>query len=470
MPINLLLFLLPLGLLSLHPHHGALADPFAEGLMDPAEQPKFVEDVPEAMADGFKVSLTEDMVIMHTYPIEQETGLRDPDTGERLSTPVFGYGWSRDEASWPGPTLEVRRGIYSSVLWGNSLYVDDYPFTSLEGKSVVDTSLHWAYSLPGYEQYSIENDGIPTVVHVHGSRSEDGFDGNPEHFFSPGFRILGPKWQHKVYRYPNMQPATALWYHDHTLGITRLNNYAGLQGFYIIRDSRDTGRRDNPLGLPAGEYEKAYAIQDKFFKENGELFYPAYEGEPYYDDYITGEGANWDASKPTALAEFFGDFMVVNGKIWPRQRVRPRRYRLRLLNGCDSRFLSIQFRVAEWDGPTGQAIPYTLVGTDQGLLSRPIRDVRESLIETGARHDIVIDFSGLEGRRIIMTNNGGDSPFTGELPGEQIFEYTNVIMSFDVVINNSGDDSRRPSWNIRPDDLFAVDRIRRVGLFGKSNA
>ena len=71
------------------------------------------------------------------------------------------------------------------------------------------------------------------------------------------------------------------------------------------------------MSLPAGEYEKAYAIQDRFLKENGELFYPSYKGEPYYDDFITGENAEWDSDVdgPTILAEFFGDFMVVNGKV-----------------------------------------------------------------------------------------------------------------------------------------------------------
>jgi spore coat protein A, manganese oxidase len=273
----------------------------------------------------------------------------------------------------------------------------------------VDTSLHWAYSLHGYEGYTIENDGIPIVTHVHGSKEGPDSDGGPEHFFTAKYKIQGPEWQLKTYEYPTTQPAATLWYHDHTLGITRLNNYAGLQGFYIIRDDLDTGKEDNPLELPAGEFEKAYAIQDKFFKENGELFYPAYEGEPYYDDFIFGEGANWtDADGATVLTEFFGDFMVVNGKIWPQQKVQARRYRLRLLNGCDSRFLLLQFRtdpngcaslpVCEF----GPAINYTLIGTDQGLLDVPIHDLQESLIETGGRNEFVIDFSEHAGELLYL--------------------------------------------------------------------
>jgi spore coat protein A, manganese oxidase len=477
---QLLLLVVVAGLsLLLDPQHGGgtLAAAFAEGLMDPSTQPKFVEDVPEALAEEFKIYLTEDVVQeINTYRIWQETGLVDPSTGERLVTPLLGYGTSAQTASWPGPTLEVQQGTYSMVQWGNELLTpgnNDFPFTSLDGQSVVDTSLHWAFSLPGYESYSIEADGIPTVTHVHGSRSGPDMDGNPEHFFTTGYAIRGPEWKLAVYKYPNRQPATMLWYHDHTLGITRLNNYAGLQGFYFIRDDMDTGKEDNALGLPFGDFEKAYAIQDRFFKENGELFYPAYKGEPFYDDYITGEGADWDSDVdgPTALAEFFGDHMVVNGKIWPRQRVSPNRFRLRLLNGCDSRFLIVQFRAETQPGcACGPPIPYTLVGTDQGLLEEPIHGLTESLIETGARHDIVMDFSGYEGQRIVMVNNGGDTPFTGERPVEQLFNYTDLVMSFDVNLEMQDERSDSPSWYLPPDDLSDVARIRRVGLFeGKDN-
>ena len=118
--------------------------------------------------------------------------------------------------------------------------------------------------------------------------------------------------------------------------------HAGLAGFYIIRDEFDTGLPGNSLNLPANDYdnakirELALAIQDRMFKENGELFYPAFEGDPFYEDFITGEGVEWSEGQPTALAEFFGDHFVVNGKIWPKLTVDPALVRLRLLNGCDS--------------------------------------------------------------------------------------------------------------------------------------
>ena len=122
---------------------------------------------------------------------------------------------------------------------------------------------------------------------MHGAHSDAPFDGNPEYFFTPDFGVRGPQWTREVYEYGNDQQAAALWYHDHALGITRLNVHAGLAGFYIIRDDQDTGKPDNPLGLPAFPYEIPLVVQDRMFKDNGELFYPSFEGDPFYNDFIT---------------------------------------------------------------------------------------------------------------------------------------------------------------------------------------
>jgi spore coat protein A len=446
--------------------NGAVTAPMASGLMDPDGQPKFEELVVEALANNFTIVLPNGLLNLSVHEIYQETGLKDPLTGVRLSTPLFGYGESADSASWPGPTLEATKGVSSKIQWRNFLFsVNSHPFTSLDGKSVVDTSLHWAYSLPGYEAYSIEDNGVPIVTHLHGSHSGPDIDGNPEHFFTPDWIIKGPDWKFKNYLYPNDQPAATLWYHDHVLGITRLNVYSGLAGFYLIRDELDTGLTDNPLLLPAGDYEKAYAIQDRMFKTTGELFYPAYEGEPYYDDFIAD--TTWNSSYPTALAEFFGDFMLVNGKIWPKQVVEPRRYRLRLLNGCDSRFLVVKFMAVKLGSTNLRGkkveVTYTIVGTDQGILETPIPSV-SSLIEPGARLDIVIDFGSYQGKRIIMANDGGDEPFGGDIPGPKVFADTHLIMAFDVDDVEVTDDSEEPSWELIPEVLEPV-RSRRVGLF-----
>lgn len=195
--------------------------------------------------------------------------------------------------SWPGRTLEVDSAADPiEVTWENDLVgPGNRPLPHL---LPVDGSLHWAYSLHGYEFNSIEDDGVPVVPHVHGGRNDSRFDGNPEYFFSPGFRVRGPRWEARKFRYggPDWNDVAGMnWYHDHALGITRLNVYAGLAGFMPVRDAADTGTPDNPLGLPADPYELGFAVQDRMFRSSGELFYPAFPGDPFYDDFITGEGA-----------------------------------------------------------------------------------------------------------------------------------------------------------------------------------
>jgi FtsP/CotA-like multicopper oxidase with cupredoxin domain len=407
------------------------------GLSDPAVQPKFQVYAPNALDPGFRFSSANNKFKIIASESMQQTGLWDPGTEEFLWTPVWGYGENGRTPTWPGRTFEVQSGVPVEVKWENKL----------KGQHLlpVDTSLHWAYSLPGYEGYAIEKDGVPIVSHLHGGHTDFQYDGNPEFFFSPGYTIRGPQWVDKKYLYDNSQPAGTLWYHDHALGITRLNVYAGLAGFYIVRDNYDTGLIGNDLDLPAGPYELAYAIQDRMFLETGELFYPAFPGDPFYADFIGGEvpgGALPDPpflnGGPTALAEFFGDHMVVNGKIWPKVDVEPRNYRMRLLNGTDSRFMAIQFFEVppEAEGFTGAMtqLDFTVIGSDQGLASSPTT-LDTLLFEPGARYDIVLDFKQVtEGNRVIMKNIGGDEPFGGDIPGPTGFEFTDRVMAFDVVL------------------------------------
>jgi len=335
--------------------------------------------------------------------------------------------------------------------------------------------------LHGYEDVSIEEDGVPIVTHVHGAHVETDSDGNPEYFFGLSERSRGPRWKHETYHYDNSQRAAALWYHDHGLGITRLNVYTGLAGFYIVRDGMDTGTEDNPLGLPAGDYEQAYAVQDRMFKENGDLFFPAFHGDPGYDVFISNlkPPAIPPAGEPTALAEFFGDHFVVNGKLWPKKDVEPRQYRLRFLNGCDSRFMRLRFR----EVPAGKTdlseakdpLSFYVIGSDQGLLAYPV-SVTEIDFMPAERLDLIVDFSNVEeGSRVIVENILGDSPFSGDLPdldpaSEDVFENrrTDRVMAFDVVLPLSdNDDKFYPSKfdsgyciNENP-----VNKVRKLALF-----
>ena len=473
------------------------------GLLDPDLQPKFVETVPEAMSNAFTMTLyakrTErypflsnlrnmfrglfgrllvsndgkpsGVVQMGIYPIVSQTGIIDPATGAKLPTPGFGYGTSAATASWPGPTFEVNSFEPVTIRWNNELFgVKDFPFTSLNGsKTVLDETVHWAYSIKGYKDFTMANDGIPLVTHLHGIAAEQFVDGFPEHFYSPGFVIKGPDFGSQDYEYPNDQQAGNLWYHDHTLGITRLTVYAGLAGFYFIRDDRDTGNQFNTLGLPYGDFEKAYAIQDRMFKNNGELFFPAYPGEPFYDSFFPSLETPFDTTKAAALTEYFGDFMLVNGKIWPKQLVRPVTYRMHLLNGCDTRYLTIQFFAVE-PGATsfspGTAVPYTIVGSDQGLLNEPVGGVQKHVLPTGSRTDIVINFQKFPGKRIIMVNQGGDIAFraTDDQPA-WLFDHTDIIMAFDVDNTNITNSPITPDWSFTKFVYPPTNRVRRVGIF-----
>jgi FtsP/CotA-like multicopper oxidase with cupredoxin domain len=473
----------------------AFGEPAAAGLSDPALQPKFVEFAPNALDPGF---LFKDLNVngkpahkpnfsIRASQTVQETGLIDPKNGRRLKTTLWGYG--SDTVTWPGQTIQVMSvsagGADETVVrWENEL----------QGKQhllPVDTSLHWCYALHGYTQYSIKRNGVPIITHLHGGNSDFQFDGNPEFFYSPDGEVKGPQWDFveggftNTFRYNNDVPAGNLWYHDHALGITRLNVYAGLAGFYFVRDEFDTGLPNNPLGLPAFPYEMAYAIQDRMFTDKGALFYSAFPGDPFYDDFITGEGAIlppdlFPDGGPTALAEFFGDHMVVNGKIWPKENVEPRNYRMHLLNGTDSRFMVIRFRAAATPTSTdlvgaGAPIPFYVIGSDQGLASSATPQVDTLVSEPGSRYDIVFDFSSVPaGSRIIMENLGGDAPFGGDygdaLGPDDFFpdRQTDRIMAFDVVLPL--DEAVPDTFDATTIGPYAgnnnfVTRVRKVALF-----
>jgi spore coat protein A len=457
------------------------------GLIETNLQPLFVEEVPNALDPNFLYTFDEEKSI--TVEIckadDHVSGLIDPTTGEKLINSIYGYGQEGRVCTWPGMTFLAQANEMYRVLWHNKIPKEDYLLTNVDGVSVVDTSLHWAYALENYKEFTIATDGLPVVPHLHGGHNDFQFDGNPEFFFGPDWDIKGPQWTDMVYEYQD-DVAGLLWYHDHSLGITRLNVHAGMAGFYVVRDEYDTGTVDNPLGLPVFPYELIYAIQDRMFKADGSLFYPAFPGDPFYEDFIDDEGAELPPEKfpnggATALAEFFGDVMVVNGKVWPKTSVEPRQYRIRLLNGCDSRFLIFQFHKVALDAtsvePDSQPLPFTLIGADHGLGWQAMT-MQELLSEPGSRYDLILDFGSadLEGHRIILWNIGPDEPFSGDAddfgfakPGPG-FSRTNRIMAFDVVLplDETVPDTFDADSAIGQryyEDIPEPDRVRKLGLF-----
>lgn len=426
--------------------HTLQAASLAAGLSDPAMQPLFMNPAPNALDPGFKYVPNNGRLRIRMARTVQMTGLVGMDGYTPVPTSVWGYGAHNGPVSWPGRTIEIAaRQEPLEISWENELIVGAQADPHL---LPVDTSLHWAYSLSGYSPYSLAEEGVPVVTHVHGGRNDSPFDGNPEYFFSPRFRVLGPRWESRYYRYggPDWNEAAGTcWYHDHALGVTRLNVYAGLAGFFIVRDEADTGLQDNALGLPAAPYELGFAVQDRMFRHTGELFYPAYPGDPLYSEFIDEEGVElpeelFPDGGPTALAEFFGDHMVVNGVIWPQYDVEQRQYRVRLLNGCDSRFMRLRLKMVpagETDPGVGEAIAFHVIGSDQSLREQPV-EVDEVGFAPGERLDLVVDFKRVPmGYRVIIENLLGDAPFGGELPKKDDFfpnRRTDRILAFDVVL------------------------------------
>ena len=166
-------------------------------------------------------------------------------------TTVWGYN-----GMYPGPTFQTQRNHPIEVKWKNKL-----PFEHL---LPVDRTVHGAES---------DKPSVRTVAHLHEGRTSPGSDGYPDAWFTRNFENVGPKFVHEVYYYPNCQRPATLWYHDHAVGITRLNVYAGLAGFYLLRD-----KEEEELNLPKGKFEIPLVIQDRSFYPNGELFYPTQPG------------------------------------------------------------------------------------------------------------------------------------------------------------------------------------------------
>jgi len=485
-------------------------------LADPSTQDLFVQQAPNALSPDFIYSDKEieqkdrkdedseseyddignerefgEEYVICIHQATHETGLKDANN-HLLQTTIWGYGADKDDAitvTWPGKTFEVKSGKKVKIKWNNNL--KDSCGKPLQHILPVDESLHWCYSLTD-QQRSLAVDGVPLVPHLHGAHSFPEVDGNPEYFEGITENSRGPRFVSNEYEYDNSQPAGTLWYHDHALGLTRLNVYTGLAGFYIVRDEHDSGNYSNDLGLPANQYELAYCVQDRMFEDNGELYYPAYSYDNAWGDFIDTEVAQKlpDQDGPSALAEFFGDHILVNGKLWPKTDVEQRHYRMRLLNGCDSRFMKIQFRSVpqgETDLVNASApLTFTVIGSDQGFLEQSV-DVK--------RLDIVFDFSSIEkNSRIIMQNILGDEPFKGQLPDASDLDperRTDRIMAFDVApdtlsviesdYNNVKDESSvkadrfcKHTFDKKVKSFYKkhnhkIDNIRKLGLYEGSD-
>jgi len=296
------------------------------------------------------------------------------------ATRTWGYWSDSPPAGLPylGPTIEATRRIDDSVETS----------VTIEWRNELETA--FLPNDPTIMGAMLSGQAVPIVPHLHGGENHPQFDGTPLQWFTKGGE-KGPHYITNRFTYYNEQRASMVWYHDHALGNTRTNVYAGLAGLYFIRDDQDTGEEGNRLGLPAGPYELPLVLQDKTFNDDGSMFYPTQGVTAYH---------------PQWVPEFFGDVAVVNAKIWPFVDVEPRRYRLRIVNGSQSRFYNLQFA----EENSGRPLPFTQIGAEGGLLRAPV-PMTGLLIAPGERADVIIDFAGHRKNASFIVTNNARAPY-----------------------------------------------------------
>lgn len=433
------------------------------GLLDPKTIPKYTNQLtgappvytPEystATADYYTVDVTafQQQVLPTIDAKGNPTGFG--------TTDVWGYGGQTTAgyiANAPGPSFEATRDRDIYVRYQNKL-------TGVSHMFAVDPTLHWANPTnipmmiattqalnglapiypPGYNgvpqvtaQGTLNPDGwnaqapVPIIPHLHGGEVQSTSDGFPDSWFTPnglqgaGYNTELTNWvnpntgvfdvpvqnNEAVFNYPNSQPATTLWYHDHALGITRLNVMSGLAGFYLLRDTADTTAR--AAYIPPVQYEMPIVIQDRTFTSTGQFFYPS---------------AGINLEHPYWIPEFFGDTIMVNGLVWPNMNVDQGAYRLRLLDGSNARFYTMSF---------DNKMPFTVIGSDGGYLPAPVT-VKELTMGPGERYDVIVDFSNVPAGTKLIMKNTAEAPYKGGGGGTPANPQTvGQIMQFTVTAN-----------------------------------
>jgi FtsP/CotA-like multicopper oxidase with cupredoxin domain len=440
------------------------------------------------------------------------------------ATTVWGYGAVASKSkrglllhNAPSLTIEADWKKPVRVKWINDL--KDANGNYLPHLLPVDPTLHWANPPGGTEgrdkrpTFTVTPGAytgpVPMVVHVHGAVGVgDESDGYAEAWYLPAAGNIpgeyategtwydffagkamanyGATWGpgFATFQYPNLNRASTIWYHDHTLGMTRLNVYAGPAGFYIVRggpagddavlDSRTTLTAVLPGPAPKENdkfppnktyYEIPIAVQDRSFNDNGSLFYP--DSRVFFDGLVSPYIPAGEFS-PIWNPEFFGNMIMVNGNTWPFQTVEQRRYRFRFLNGCNSRFLILDFSnipgVEVWQ-----------IGNEGGFLAAPVNltatNGNHLLMGLAERADVIVDFTNVTAGNYVLGNVGPDEPFGGGVPGVDFPvsdpDTTGQVMQFQVVPIVAPDPTTPPQFLTLPAivPLPQETFTRQLGLF-----
>lgn len=324
---------------------------------------------------------------------------------------------------FPGPTIEADRDEPITVKWVNSL-----PKKHILEESIQPELVHLGDNVgddePPYTRLT---------VHLHGARVADVFDGKPMAWYTRNFEKTGAKFTTNVFEYPNEQHAATLWYHDHTMGMTRVNIYSGLAGLYFIRDKK----LEQKLNLPKDEFEVPLMIQDRKFKNNSQL-----------DHGII----------PSAEAGL-GNTMMVNGRVWPYFEVEPRKYRFRLLNACNRRIITLgifyeEKELKETDRPV---VKMYQIASDSSFLERPLPRKRITM-GPAERVEIIIDFRKYAGKTLYLRNLLPDEIVEIDDNAKVFEQHTSHVMQFKVVQSTSGH-KRVKDRSCIPDHLLSRSDI-----------
>ncbi|KAL2235083.1 UNVERIFIED_CONTAM: Multicopper oxidase LPR1 [Sesamum indicum] len=371
-----------------------------DGLISPSQLEMFVDEVPDMpRIKGFH------LLNASPLPKSLRIGMFSKKWKFHRDLPptrVFAYGTSKEAATVPGPTIEALHGVETLVKWTNHL----------PSKHI----LPWDPTIPTAIPH--KGKGIPTVVHLHGGIDEPESDGHSTAWFTSGFKERGPSWTKKTYRYHNLQHPGTLWYHDHAMGLTRVNLLAGLVGAYIIRQPHV----ELPLGLPYDdEFDRPLVVCDRSFRTDGSIFMNSTGNNP--------------SIHPQWQPEYFGDAIVVNGKAWPYMIVRRRKYRFRIINASNARFFKFYF---------SNGLGFIHVGSDSAYNEKPLM-IKEFLLAPSEIADLIVDFSNSNSDSAILCN---DAPYPYP-SGDPVNEANSKVMKFIIKAGHVLDKSKIPTKLIK---------------------
>jgi len=482
----------------------AFAIPLPGGILDPLSVPKYRTPllIPPVMPRASTIQQRAGKNVDY-YEISMKQISQQILPAGMPRTTVWGYGSVKSASdrglllhNAPSLTIEARWNRPVRVKWINDL--KDAAGDYLPHLLPVDPTLHWANPPGGLEGRDERptfaatpgayTGPVPMVTHLHGAAGVgDESDGYAEAWYLPDAANLPSGYAHvgtwydffaakaaarngvdwgpgfATFQYPNTNRASTLWYHDHALGMTRLNVYAGPAGFYILRggpagdDAVIDTRTGTPAVLPGPApkekdkfppnktyYEIPIAIQDRSFNADGSLFYP--DTRAFFDEILGPYVPDTDIS-PIWNPEFFGNTIMVNGNTWPFLDVAQRRYRFRFLNGCDARFLILDF-----DNIPGVSV--WQIGNEGGFLAAPVDmtavNGNRILLGPAERADVIVDFTQVPVGNYVLGNVAPDEPFGGGIPDDDFSAAdpgtTGQVMEFRVVPALAPDPTTPPQF------------------------